>query len=118
MKKQRTPQEKKKLSYENDSKNIYGENLKASRKNIPKHKRRVNKTYRCSVKQTIQKNFPFEIKNLPDIDSAVKEVKKEFWKKEPDITLGHFLEKKNDDTYYGTEISYYEIDRKRFYRDK
>lgn len=118
MKKIRTPQEKKELSYKNDSKNTYGENSKASRKNIPKRKRIVNKTYRTAINQTIKKNLNSETLILTDIDSEVKEVKKKLWKKSPDISLGHYLENKNDETAYGTEICFYEINRKRFYKNK
>jgi hypothetical protein len=35
----RSPQEKKRLSYLKDGRNVYGENDKASRKNLPKKKK-------------------------------------------------------------------------------
>ncbi|MBB5874543.1 hypothetical protein F4553_007977 [Allocatelliglobosispora scoriae] len=41
-----TPQEKKRLSYERDRRNTYGENDKSSRKNIPRGKRRANRADR------------------------------------------------------------------------
>lgn len=118
MKKSRTPQEKKELSYEKDRKNNYGENSKSSRKNIPKRKRIVNKTYRTAINQSIKKNISTVIENIGDVDSAVKNVKRKSWKKTPDISLGHYLENKKDETDYGTEISFYEVNRRRFFRNK
>ena len=44
-----TPQEKKRLSYERDGRNTYGENDKSSRKNIPRGKRLVNRAARRSA---------------------------------------------------------------------
>ncbi len=41
-----SPQEKKQLSYEQDRRNVYGENDKSSRKAIPFRKRAVNKANR------------------------------------------------------------------------
>jgi hypothetical protein len=118
MKKFRTPQEKKELSYKNDSKNDYGESSKSSRKNIPKKKRMVNKTYRGSVKQVIHQNTAYEINDLPDIDSKVKQVKRRKWKKSPDISLGQFLEQKQNPVVHGNEVSYHENYRKRFCKNK
>ncbi|MFD9407178.1 hypothetical protein ACFWBN_09205 [Streptomyces sp. NPDC059989] len=36
---QRSPQEKKRLSYLKDRRNVYGENQKSSRRNIPRSRR-------------------------------------------------------------------------------
>ena len=44
-----TPQEKKRLSYERDRRNTYGENDKSSRKNIPRGKRLAVRATRRSV---------------------------------------------------------------------
>jgi hypothetical protein len=44
-----TPQEKKRLSYERDRRNTYGENDKSSRKNIPRGKRLAVRAARRSV---------------------------------------------------------------------
>jgi hypothetical protein len=45
-KRRRSPQEKKKLSYERDRVNVYGENDKASRKRIPKFKATTKRALR------------------------------------------------------------------------
>src|SRR5579871_3174585 len=49
----KTPQEKKRLSYEHDRRDTYGENHKSSRKNIPLSKQRSHKDERRSVKQAL-----------------------------------------------------------------
>ena len=49
----KNPQEKKALSYKKDGRNVYHENDKASRKNLPRKKKRVNRAYRRVTKQQI-----------------------------------------------------------------
>lgn len=87
----RTPQEKKKLSYEKDCRNDYGENSKASIKGIQKRKRDVNKSYRRSINQTIQ-NSNNSVSEI--LEDEIKNVKRKFWKKYPDTPLGKYLKKK------------------------
>ena len=53
MSKVKTPQQKKRLSYEHDRRNTYGENQKSSRKNIPKSKQRSHQEERRSVRQVL-----------------------------------------------------------------
>ena len=52
-KKQRSPQEKKALSYANDRRNTFGENLKASRKLIPLRKAQESRQDRRKVAQEL-----------------------------------------------------------------
>ncbi len=92
---QKTPQEKKTLSYAKDRRNNYGANDKASRKSIPLRKALQNRVYRKNVKQLFDK-VPSEI-NLEEIDlleSEVRAVKKGNWKKYPDAPLGEVVEAK------------------------
>jgi hypothetical protein len=49
-KRRRSPQEKKKLSYERDRVNVYGQNDKASRKRIPKFKATTKRALRHQVR--------------------------------------------------------------------
>ena len=49
----KTPQEKKRLSLAKDRRNVYGENDKASRKNIPRAKSRVNRANRHTDRQVL-----------------------------------------------------------------
>lgn len=49
----RSPQEKKRLSYDKDRRNTYGENDKASRKRIARNKRWVNRANRHHDQQVL-----------------------------------------------------------------
>jgi hypothetical protein len=49
----KTPQEKKRLSYEQDRRNTYGENQKSSRKNIPRSKQLSHQDERRAVRQAL-----------------------------------------------------------------
>lgn len=95
MKEQKTPQEKKALSYKKDRRNDYGANDKASRKNIPLRKAKQNRTYRKNVNQILD-SVPNKI-DLSEIDlleSEVRSVNKGDWKKYPDASLGEIVEAK------------------------
>jgi hypothetical protein len=49
----KTPREKKRLSYQHDRRNTYGENQKSSRKNIPRSKQNSHQEERRSVRQAL-----------------------------------------------------------------
>ena len=53
MSKVKTPQEKKRQSYQHDRRNVYGENQKSSRKNIPRSKQLSYQEERRSVRQVL-----------------------------------------------------------------
>jgi hypothetical protein len=53
MSKVKTPQDKKRLSYEHDRRNSYGENHKSSRKNIPRSKCLSHQNERRAVRQAL-----------------------------------------------------------------
>ena len=53
MSKVKTPKDKKRLSYERDRRNTYGENQKSSRKNIPRSKRLSHQEERRAVRQAL-----------------------------------------------------------------
>ena len=82
----KSPQAKKKLSYERDRRNAFHENNKASRKAIPRNKRSVVRQYRRAVTATMAAADP-----AADLDSAVKEVKRKKWKKVADEPLGEVV---------------------------
>lgn len=50
----KSPQEKKRLSLERDRRNVYGENAKSSRKNIPKSKRLSQRSARKAANTPLQ----------------------------------------------------------------
>jgi hypothetical protein len=91
----RSPQEKNALSYAKDRRDVYGENDKSSRKNIPLHKRLVNKANRHTAQQQLR-----EAGGLVDLDRAEHaEVRlaggrPKVWRKQPDMPLGEYLERR------------------------
>ncbi len=62
MKIQRTPQDKKQLSYERECRNCYGESHKGSVKSIRFRKSWVNQTYRQMIRQRLKETI--EIINM------------------------------------------------------
>jgi len=94
MKIKRTPQDKKRLSYKKDCRNVYGENDKSSRKAIRQRKRWVNQSYRRALHQTIIEKMKLLEENLETLDSAILEVRRKYWKKSPDKPLGAYLKRK------------------------
>lgn len=85
----KTPQEKKRLSLEKDRRNSFGENDKASRKNIPRAKARVNRANRRADSVALSDAI-----GVPDdvIDAAAEDAvegrRRKVWRKIPDEVLG------------------------------
>ncbi|MEU5876894.1 hypothetical protein [Spirillospora sp. NPDC047279] len=61
----RSPQEKKRLSYRKDRRNLYGENDKASRKNLPRSRARRHRAERHRASQTLDM-----ARGTPDAEAA------------------------------------------------
>ncbi len=85
VKRKRSPQEKKILSYARDRRNVYGENDKASRKNIPRSKAMGARAYRSEVKQAMREAGD-------EADIAAAEVSRRRFAKDPDVALGAYLD--------------------------
>lgn len=83
MKKRRSPQEKKALSYAKDRRNTYGENQKSSRKNIPLSKAKGHRALRRGAKLTLERD--------PLDDAMQTDLPKPKWRKWPDSSLGRVL---------------------------
>jgi hypothetical protein len=93
--KEKTPQEKKALSYAKDRRNDYGENDKSSRRNIPLRKARQNRGFRKTANQILQKavgETGFE--RIEIVENELRSLKKTAWKKAPDAPLGEFVQEK------------------------
>lgn len=91
--KRKTPQEKKALSYAKDCRNAYRENDKSSRKNIPLHKTRINQAYRSKVNKVLNAaNGEINSEEVELLDSKVKGIAKDKWKKCSDTPLKEFIE--------------------------
>ena len=99
MSKVKSPQDKKRLSLENDRRNTWGENQKSSRKNIPRAKQRQHRDERRSVAEVLR-----NLKATDDEDIAVDAellVKTKIaqsrglgFKKRPDVPLIEVLVRK------------------------
>jgi hypothetical protein len=95
--KQKTPQEKKALSYIKDRRNAYGESRANSRFSIRKNKTFPKRAYRHQIAQIL--NSEIENSNeesLELVDSGVKSVKRKNWKKFPDISLKDWVKGRFD----------------------
>ena len=85
--KAKSPQEKKALSYGRDRRSGYGENDKASRKNIPRAKARAHRVLRRADKAALR-----DTEAAPE--TVPNRLRKPAWKKQPDITLGLHLRRR------------------------
>ena len=88
----KTPQEKKRLSYAKDRRNTYGENSKATRKNIPRTKARMNRAQRHAQDQQLAAALVASGEDqLKLAEVRVRGVKPRVWRKWPDQPLGEVL---------------------------
>lgn len=94
----KTPQEKKRLSLGKDRRNSYGENDKASRKNIPRAKARVNRANRRgdTVALAGATGVPDETLDAA-VEDAVQGRRRKVWRKVPDESLGRRLARRDGD---------------------
>jgi hypothetical protein len=93
--KQRTPQEKKKLSYERDRRNCYGESPHGARKSIPLRKALRNRANRHSQnQQLIITGLSVNEEMADQLESQMHHRAPINWKKFPDSPLKEVLTKK------------------------
>jgi hypothetical protein len=88
----RTPQEKKRLSYQKDRRNTFGQSTQASRKAIPLHKALVERQNRKAARQALT-----QVGAAPDDAGAEKRLngrKSKTWRKYPDEPLGAVVKRK------------------------
>lgn len=91
----KTPQEKKRLSYEKDRRNTYGENNKASRKGIPLAKARGNRVERHKQDHALATAVGLANSDaLAAVENLVRGTEPRYWRKSPDTPLGAFLDRK------------------------
>jgi hypothetical protein len=96
----KNPRQKKRLSLERDRRNTYGENAKASRKNIARGKQRQHMDERRAVHQVLHRlQGPVIDEDLAtDAELAAKvtiaDSRHRGLKKQPDTPLGEVLKKK------------------------
>ncbi len=83
-----TPQEKKRLSYERDRRNSYGENSKSSRKAIPLRKAKTKRAIRKRATQIVAQAARTDdllADNAPE--NCVRSIQPKHWRKDPDAPL-------------------------------
>ena len=94
MKKSRSPQEMKLLSYEKDPRNTYGERGSHSRHAIAAHKTRDHRVYRRQTNQILSGEEINQAELVEEIDVEVKSIHESSWHKCPDEPLGKVVEGK------------------------
>ncbi|MDD4928168.1 MAG: hypothetical protein PHP85_02695 [Gallionella sp.] len=99
MSKIKSPDEKKRMSYEKDRRNVYGENSKASRKNIPRSKQRAHMAERHVAAELLRTLGPTPVES--NLEKAEGEVKAKTrlqrlngFKKDPDKPLAEVLKRR------------------------
>ena len=90
----KTPQEKKRLSLAKDRRNTYGENSKASRKNIPRHKKDQNRVDRRAPTVALRgARGPRDPQLEDELEARAHRRRGRIaWRKQPDTPLGKVLE--------------------------
>jgi hypothetical protein len=89
----RSPQEKKRLSYEHDRRNNYGENDKSSRKSIRRSKRYSNRSNRHHDGQVLAGAAgPVDERVADVVEQTLYVKRRRRWRKWPDIPLGVHVE--------------------------
>lgn len=92
MSKQKSPQEKKALSYAKDRRDDYGENDKASRKNLPRKRARVHRANRHRAHQGL-----LAATGLVDAEAAeatedgLRGKREQKFRKSPDVSLAEYV---------------------------
>ena len=91
----RTPQEKKRLSYERDRRNTYGESPHGARRSIPQRKAFRNRANRHRQDLALRRPPPRLDEELADrIETDVFHYAPKFWVKHPDRPLRTVVEGK------------------------
>ncbi|ONI83571.1 hypothetical protein ALI22I_34385 [Saccharothrix sp. ALI-22-I] len=88
----RTPQEKKRLSYAKDRRNVYGENDKSSRKNIPRGRQRAHRANRRGADQALRAALgPADEAVADRAEQVVRTRRPAVFRKAPDAPLGEVV---------------------------
>ena len=85
-KRNRTPQEKKQLSYANDGRNTFAESRSKAHKAISTRKAKANRALRHAETRALNAAAP-----EPDADVFVGRIGRRSWKKIPDAPLGEYV---------------------------
>jgi hypothetical protein len=93
VRKRRSPQEKKRLSYSRDRRNWYGENDKSSRKNIARNKRHRHRSERHRAQQQLSAAVGTVDESVEaGVDERLTRARRgSRWRKFPDAQLGLYV---------------------------
>jgi len=93
---QKSPCEKKILSYAKDRRNVYFANDKASRTAIPIRKARESRADRRKVNQSLSEIPALDAAGVDLVESSARKdvLRKGGWRKKPDRPLGEYLDLK------------------------
>lgn len=95
--KQKSPQEKKRESYEKDRRNTYGENATASRKLIPKRKAIGSRALRHMASQALASAVALGDPEVIDaLEARLKRKRRLGWTKSPDKPLKEVIPRKRE----------------------
>lgn len=90
-----TPQQKKRLSYAKDRRNMYGEHDKGSRKTIQKNKlAQIRKERRSQDQRLRGARGQSDADQMTRVENEVRSTRPRRWKKFPDIALGEVVPQK------------------------
>ncbi|WP_199443736.1 hypothetical protein [Umezawaea beigongshangensis] len=89
----RSPQEKKRLSFEKDCRNTYGENAGSSRKNVPRSRKRAHRAERRRVDLLLHAatGSP-DRENADHVEQLLAARRPPAFRKVPDVPLGVVVE--------------------------
>jgi len=91
----RSPQDKKQLSYAKDCRNDYGENDKASRKNLPRSRARVHRANRHRADQDLRSAIgPVDPSAALAAQEYAQRRRPRVFRKFADAPLGEYLRRK------------------------
>jgi hypothetical protein len=92
---EKTPQEKKRLSLQKDRRNVYGEAPHATRKSIPLRKKLRNRANRHQQESQLPAGpLCVGAGAADEIESGMRRRTPQIWKKSPDAPLGEVIAKK------------------------
>jgi len=91
----KSPQEKKRLSYAKDHRNVYGENDKASRKNLPRKRARVHRANRRQAHQVLlDATVSTDTAKADAVEQKLSGRRLRTFRKSPDLALGEYVQYK------------------------
>jgi hypothetical protein len=91
----KSPQEKKRLAYQRDRRNGFGQNAKASRRLIPLRKKKAEKAYRKRANQEVGDLLATnDTRAEESAEGQTALVRKKGWRKAPDNSLSETVERK------------------------